>query len=62
MNISAHYVNIYGSSVSVLLHSEVDVKWLIDSSLTIGSKAYSIKGKMCVQPHWPYAGAVVGLA
>ncbi len=62
MNISAHYVNVYGSSASVLLHSEADVKRLIDSGLTIGGKAYSIKGKMCVQPRWPYAGAVVGLA
>src|SRR5260370_41918664 len=62
MNITAHYVNVYSSSASTLLNSEADVKCLMDSSLTIGSKAYSVKGKACIQPHWPYAGAIVGLA
>ncbi|KAF8322352.1 uncharacterized protein EI90DRAFT_3157767 [Cantharellus anzutake] len=62
VNIRAHYASVYGSSTAVLLHSQSDVAHLVDSSLTIGRKAYSVKSKTCVQPLWPYAGAIVGMA
>ncbi|KAF8323614.1 uncharacterized protein EI90DRAFT_3130253 [Cantharellus anzutake] len=62
VNIRAHYASVYGSSTAVLLHSQSDVARLVDSGLTIRRKAYSVKSKACVQPLWPYTGAIVGMA
>ncbi|KAF8314820.1 uncharacterized protein EI90DRAFT_3089524 [Cantharellus anzutake] len=62
IDIGVHYVSLHGAFTSALLHSEADVALLVDTGLTVGRKTYRVKAKACVQPFWPYAGAVVGLA
>ncbi|KAF8337339.1 uncharacterized protein EI90DRAFT_3042616 [Cantharellus anzutake] len=62
IDIGVYYVSLHGAFTSALLHSEADVALLVDTGLTVGRKTYRVKAKACVQPFWPYAGAVVGLA